>query len=377
MATYDGNNEDNYSSKIGSNKTWTMYGRGGNDTLTGGNKADSLYGDTGNDILDGAGGADTMYGGSGNDIMYVDHRGDRAIEEPGQGIDRVLVRAPIPGFYALEQGSEIEQLAFYETAGAATGAGNEFNNEIIGNSSNNSLYGQGGNDVLYGGLGDDVLDGGIGVDSLHGGAGNDRYRVDNQNDLVVEHAREGSYDTVESVVSYSLVNAANVENLTLLDSGFGNSAINGTGNNGDNLIIGNRADNTLEGREGTDHLVGMGGNDTLVGTTGAVGLDEEDFLEGGDGADIFVLGTPDQNGQDGKIFYRGEGYGLIHDFNSAEGDRIRLRGNFDNYRLEQRPGIGNETETDTLILRGDDTIARIQGVTITGNITTGKGFVSV
>lgn len=378
MATYDGNNQDNSSSKIGSNEIWMMYGRGGNDTLTGGNKSDSIYGDSGDDILDGSSGDDLIYGGLGDDIMYADHRGDLAIEEPGQGRDIVYVTAPIPGFYGLGRGSEVERLVFKEEAGAATGAGNEFNNEIFGNSSTNSLFGQEGSDKLYGVDGDDFLDGGVGIDSLYGGAGNDHYRVDNPNDSVFEQMYEGLSDTVESIVSYSLENAANVENLTLLDNSFG-FAINGTGNNGDNLVIGNNASNTLTGLRGSDNLIGVGGNDTLVGTTGEVGLGEKDILEGGVGADTFVFG---KSGSNGTIFYQGEGFGLIHDFNINEGDKIQLRGNFGNYRLEQTTGLGagHETETDTLILKDNDLIARIQGVTITEFTranNNGGGFVTV
>lgn len=372
MATYDGNNENNFFAPVISNETWMMYGRGGNDTLIGGNRADSIYGDAGDDLLIGFGGEDTMYGGTGNDSMVVDSRGDRAIEEPGQGIDTVYVNNL--SFYGLAPGSEVEKLKFYETAGAATGFGNEFNNEIFGNSFNNNLYGQGGNDTLYGGDGDDFLDGGTGVDSLYGGVGNDRYIVNDQNDLVVEYVGEGLYDTVDSSVSYSLQNAANVENLILLDAVIGvSNAINGTGNNGDNLLIGNRANNILSGLEGSDNLIGEGGNDILVGTTGGVNLREIDTLDGGAGADTFVFGT---SGGNGTIFYRGEGYGLINDFNANEGDRIQIRGNFGDYQLERKPGsgIGNETGTDTWILRGNDLIGIIQNQTIT-NINSQNGFV--
>jgi Ca2+-binding RTX toxin-like protein len=50
-----------------------------------------------------------------------------------------------------------------------------------------------------------------------------------------------------------------VENLTLTDT-----AINGIGNGGNNIIIGNANDNTLRGGAGSDTLTGGLGNDVFV-----------------------------------------------------------------------------------------------------------------
>ncbi|MBS3028938.1 MAG: S8 family serine peptidase [Dolichospermum sp. DET50] len=85
-------------------------------------------------------------------------------------------------------------------------------------------------------------------------------------------------DTLTSAVTTTL--ATNVENLTLT----GITAINGTGNAGNNVLIGNSANNSLTGNAGNDTLNGGAGNDTLNGGAG------NDILFGGAGNDILTGG---------------------------------------------------------------------------------------
>lgn len=138
------------------------------------------------------------------------------------------------------------------------------------------ITGTAGDDLLIGTPENDTLNGGAGADTMRGGVGNDVYIVDNAGDRVVEFANAG-VDTVRSQISYSLT--ANVENLSLL----GNSAINGTGNALDNVLIGNAGANQLAGGAGNDTLNGGAGNDTLNGGTGA------DRMAGGAGNDLYVV----------------------------------------------------------------------------------------
>ena len=136
-------------------------------------------------------------------------------------------------------------------SGVAGAGGNVLGNTITGNSSANTLFGGDGNDTL---------DGSTGADILYGGTGDDTYIVDNIGDGVNENLNEGT-DLVKSSVTITL--SSNVENLTLT----GTPAINGTGNELNNILDGslNTAANVLTGGLGNDaYIVGVG--DTVVET---------------------------------------------------------------------------------------------------------------
>jgi Ca2+-binding RTX toxin-like protein len=238
---------------VQSSVTYTLATNVENLTLTGssaingtGNTLNNvLTGNSGNNTLSGGTGADNMIGVLGDDIYVVDNTGDVVTENAGEGTDTVQSSVT----YTLA--ANVENLTLTGTT-AINGTGNGSNNVLAGNSAVNTLTG---------GAGDDTLNGGAGADTMVGGIGNDLYIVDNTGDKITENANEGM-DTVQSSVTYTL--ATNVENLTLT----GTTAINGTGNTLDNVLIGNSAANTLTGGTGNDTLNGAAGGDTMVGGTG-------------------------------------------------------------------------------------------------------------
>ncbi|WP_024929104.1 type I secretion C-terminal target domain-containing protein [Methylophilus sp. OH31] len=240
--------------------------------LTGNALANTLTGNDANNILDGGVGADTLIGGLGNDTYVLDLKvsagninfEDTVTEHNGttEGIDTVKLRGTANLATAID--ISLTRWTNIETLDAsATGVtkltlkGNDEDNTLIGNSAGNKLEG---------GLGNDILNGGAGADTMIGGKGWDTYYVDNIKDVIVElentdHvlADEG-IDTINSSISLSLANYANVEYLTLL----GTANLNATGNDGSNLLIGNAGNNILDGGGNRDDMQGGAGNDTYI-----------------------------------------------------------------------------------------------------------------
>ncbi len=269
-----------------------------------GNELDNvLIGNANNNRLDGGIGADSMAGGGGNDTYVLDDLGDSVSESVYQGIDTVIA----PFNYTL--GANVENLVL--TGTALTGTGNELDNALTGTAADNTLSGLAGNDVL---------DGGAGADLLIGGTGDDTYVVDSLGDTTVELAGQGS-DTIMAGLTWTL--GANFENLTLT----GTAAIDGTGNELDNMLTGNAAANTL---------TGLAGNDTLDGGQGA------DLLFGGSGNDTYIV---DDVG-DVVVEVAGEGVDLVKASVSAT-----LAADVENLTLTGSAAIsGTGNELDNAIL---------------------------
>ncbi|MBC2732440.1 S8 family serine peptidase [Thiobacillus sp.] len=222
----------------------SLTGNGLDNRLTGSYENDTLVGLAGNDTIDGGSGVDALIGGGGDDTYLVDSTTDVISEMAGQGTDTIISRVSL----SLASIADVENLTLYGRGysysdSPINGTGNGLDNVITGNGAANRL------------------DGGAGIDTLVGGLGGDTYVVDNLGDQIVEYGY--GTDTVESSISYSLASLNDVENLTLTGT-----ALSGTGNDRNNLIVGNAAANTLDGGAGNDTLDGGAGIDTLIGGTG-------------------------------------------------------------------------------------------------------------
>jgi serralysin len=154
-------------------------GGAGADTLSGNQAANKLQGGAGQDLLagldgddrlDGGAGADTLRGGAGDDVYLVDTAADVVVEEPGAGLDALLLQSAA----AVTLPAQVEMLLLGD--GGRHGIGNGLSNRLAGNGAANRLEGGAGNDVIEGRGGADTLVGGIGMDSfvLRPGDGADR-----------------------------------------------------------------------------------------------------------------------------------------------------------------------------------------------------------
>jgi Ca2+-binding RTX toxin-like protein len=304
-------------------------GGAGNDTIDAGAGNDTITGGAGNDTLTGGAGNDTfVFGlGDGCDVVFSSDNSGVAgtnadVIQFLSGINpsdvtATLIFAPPPpdrmalaaganyGYYDLELSikgdtdcitirnfihpytptglsevrfadgtvwshSTLLTMSYHPTAGYDLlfgSNGNDImdglggNDQMVAFDGNDSMAGGAGDDFLDGGAGNDILNGGSGIDTLAGGLGDDTYVLDSQ-DTIVENLEEGLDTVISDLANYTL--GANLENLSLI----GTTAINGTGNELDNLLTGNSASNILSGGAGNDTLNGGAGADTLIGGTG-------------------------------------------------------------------------------------------------------------
>lgn len=276
-----------------SSVTYTLAANLENLTLTGnsvidgtGNSLDNaITGNNANNTLDGKAGSDTLYGNAGNDTILGDDSDDKLIGGVGADVLNGGNGIDTASYFTATTGVTASLSASQNNTGDALGdvyqsienlSGSEFGDSLFGDNQNNTLIGLGG---------DDFLDGFGGNDTLIGGKDNDTYKLYSIGDLITEYANEGT-DIVNAAISYTL--GGNIENLNLLE---GTAAVDGTGNELNNIINGNSAKNTLNGGAGDDSLFGFAGGDTLIGGDGSdliVGAHGNDILTGDNGNDSFV-----------------------------------------------------------------------------------------
>ena len=179
---------------------------------------DSLSGGAGSDTLIGGDGTNTLVGGTGDDKFIVKSATTTLTEAASAGTDTVEFSGEAAGdILAVSANVEIitltGTLAVNATAAGSTAntiTGNTANNSLDAGSGNDSIFGNSGSDSLTGGAGNDTINGGTNSttagagDTMVGNAGNDYYYVDDTDDVVTEITGEGTADTVESTVSFTL-----------------------------------------------------------------------------------------------------------------------------------------------------------------------------
>lgn len=292
-----------------------------------GNIQDNLLsGGGGDDTLTGGGGADTMVGGLGDDFYNIADAEDIVIENADQGTDLVY------SYIDYTLGINVENLTL--GGSAIIGTGNDQDNKIVGNDADNYLEGFGG------------------IDTLSGGLGNDTYVVNDTVDFIFEQAGQGTDWVAAQGVNWVL--GANLENLELL----GHGALNGTGNELDNIINGNAYDNLLDGSSGADTLYGGYGADTLIGGLGL------DVMSGGLGDDSYYVDNfTDGSGvpyPDTVIERAGEGTDTVYASIS-----YRLGDNVENLELlgsASIDGTGNELNNVITGNAGDNFLDGLAGI---------------
>ena len=300
-------NADDGADTIQSSATFVLGANLENLTLTGSGAIDAT-GNTLDNVLTGNSAANKLAGGAGDDT-YVVGTSDSVVENVGEGVDTVQSNVT----FSIAMFANVENLVLTGTSGI-NGTGNAEANVITGNTAANNLAGGKGDDIYYAGAGDTItenanegydtvysdatisttgaiehlvltgqatingttgagsqkltgnaanntLDGGADGDTMIGGLGDDTYVVDNASDVIVEAEGEGT-DTVRA--SFSYVASGGIENITLL----GTSALDATGDSGNNVLTGNSAANVLSGGAGDDTFVTGGGADTLIGGAG-------------------------------------------------------------------------------------------------------------
>ena len=208
----------------------TVFGGGGDDSLTASAIGAHLDGGTGNDTLNGATGADSLFGGVGDDLLSGGSGGD--LLDAGYG-----------------------------------------NDTLMGGDGADTLQGGIGNDLLIGGLGADVVEGSIGgsstmvasgaldgADTYYGGPGNsdtlDYSSLGAANGLAVTLYPDPLFQTLTTVT------VAGGDNDLIF------SIENITGGAGADYMAGNFLDNAFFGGAGSDTLIGNYGADTLDGGAG-------------------------------------------------------------------------------------------------------------
>lgn len=319
----------------------TLSGRDGPDMLDGGAGDDTLIGGDEGDTLKGGPGADTLTGGRGEDTasyagsamgVTVRLHASQAMGGDAEGDtwgDTVTAEYTMPA--EDPEDPEIEMTETVPDIINLTGsgmadilAGDSRGNEISGGGGDDKLYGgpgggddelkgEGGNDMLFGGKGDDTLNGGMGNDVLNGGAGADEFDGGAGNDMIYAdlgdigkidggsnpEGQPGDMDTVSFARLVDMAVGASGAAFTL-----GTDAVNierVIGTDEDDYITG-ADESTDDAGDAPEEIEGGDGGDVLVGGDGSgdtVSYENSDRrvrVDLGDGTDDDGTGSSNSGG---------------------------------------------------------------------------------
>jgi Ca2+-binding RTX toxin-like protein len=389
----------------GNDKLW---GLGGSDTLIGGDGDDQLFGfdkfmgTQGTPVAaPAADGIDFFDGGPGND--YVEDiilTGGFAVSSAANSDPRLTAGSRFqldggPGFDILSAdfGNETAAIKWDSQSPTdivfpdGTYAKNFEQIRYFRSGSGNDSITQRGrvDNIIFTGEGDDAINPGLGNDSINGGPGNDLIILDySQGDdpsytglntsggfgnlnirrdrpgsptVIIDNLQTFAIERMELTATPRADNLADLPGDDVIYAGAGDDTISGNAG-GKNQFFGEAGNDTLNGGPGDERLYGGAGNDTLKGNGGNDLLHgggdpgEIDWLNGGAGADIFVLGkTSGPLYDDGIANNPGlADYAVIEDFTPSQNDRLQLYGNTAAYFLAASP----VAETGTAIYYDSD-----------------------
>ena len=389
---------------IAENGRDTVFGLGGDDTISSGENNDTLFGGSGNDELRGGDGNDVLFGGSGNDtlkggddndIINVETRltnfgtdtisgGDGfdtlrfntatvtehflsnptfTVQEAARGVSVNLINVFVPGTVGDYQ-------LVTNTDGSVGALVTQTRGRIVDESGTSSVLADierieltDFDDFILDSIASHEINGGDGDDFISGGGGNDLINGGSDTDTVM-------YNFANSRVSVSLLDFGSGGNATDGDGGSDTlvSIENVHASRFNDFVLGNSDDNTILGFAGDDTILAGSGNDTIRGG------DNNDFLRGGLGNDTVDGGA----GTDTAEFNDWNGF-TSNVFSSLRGSITLGEGNTATSAVLTRTTGGFLTstiETDTLIgienVNGSDHAETITGNSL-ANILNGDG----
>jgi uncharacterized protein len=342
-------------------KPLTLIGTIGNDTLTGA---------AGNDLILGLGGNDTVSAGAGDDSIFMGAGNDTIAA--GEGNNSVYGNA---GANSITAGAGNDKI-YAEAGDDVVNAGNGDNEVFVGEGNNRVTTGS-GNDLIGLGAGNDIINAGDGNNRVDAGDGNDTIAAGDGNNTFYGGAGNNSFttgtgnDKIYAEAGDDVVNAGNGDNEVfvgegnnrvttgsgndLIGLGAGNDIINaGDGTNrifagdGNNQIMTGLGDDLIYAGSGNDIILTGAGNDLIYAGNGNNQINAgigTDFVGLGDGANIVTLNA---------------GLGAVTIIGFGADDRLTLSaGSVPSELTIAR--IGH----DTLISKGSDLFATLQGTSVT------------